>query len=394
MECFYCGNLLEETNASKEHIIQNALGGILESTKICCKKCNNFISKKLDVPFCAIFAPVVTQIDDMNQTNPSSRPSCEGKAICTVDHQLYDVVIKGKQIIDCVEYKRKYRSNISKTELNDKFKIVGYNFNLNNADFKNGICKIALNYAIECGVNNNVLKSNINISRDYDEILDIDFKFPIIPFYPLNAFDSFLELDTPFELSHSLILFNIENVLICFVDLFNTFQFYVVLSTEWCGREMYHPFYQVIEKIDRSMPEFNIYRAKHVYTLATIYGVKPDLNVENLRKDIATVIKKVPYKKSIGELISKKISWQYSRSSKYDTYNKYKSITFYLDDNESLREGRYKRFSPDIESNNACDIYAYPIRISDMLSDGLNINEYSNEKFKRLVTYLLNSQTK
>jgi hypothetical protein len=224
--------------------------------------------------------------------------------------------------------------------------------------------------------------------------LDIDFKFPIIPFYPLNAFDSFLELDTPFELSHSLILFNIENVLICFVDLFNTFQFYVVLSTEWCGREMYHPFYQVIEKIDRSMPEFNIYRAKHVYTLATIYGVKPDLNVENLRKDIATVIKKVPYKKSIGELISKKISWQYSRSSKYDTYNKYKSITFYLDDNESLREGRYKRFSPDIESNNACDIYAYPIRISDMLSDGLNINEYSNEKFKRLVTYLLNSQTK
>lgn len=39
MKCIYC----EETilKVSKEHIIQNALGGELQSEDICCDECNN-----------------------------------------------------------------------------------------------------------------------------------------------------------------------------------------------------------------------------------------------------------------------------------------------------------------------------------------------------------------
>ena len=47
--CIYCNR--EITTRSKEHVIQNALGGLYESEDICCPDCNNFISKHIDAPF-------------------------------------------------------------------------------------------------------------------------------------------------------------------------------------------------------------------------------------------------------------------------------------------------------------------------------------------------------
>ena len=44
MRCIYCNQ--EIRTLSKEHIIQNALGGSLESFKICCDKCNKFLGKQ------------------------------------------------------------------------------------------------------------------------------------------------------------------------------------------------------------------------------------------------------------------------------------------------------------------------------------------------------------
>lgn len=38
--CVYCGRKIEQV--SNEHVIQNALGGLYESTEICCGVCNNF----------------------------------------------------------------------------------------------------------------------------------------------------------------------------------------------------------------------------------------------------------------------------------------------------------------------------------------------------------------
>ena len=41
--CVYCGKVI--TKSSKEHVIQNALGGKYESEDICCGECNNYVSK-------------------------------------------------------------------------------------------------------------------------------------------------------------------------------------------------------------------------------------------------------------------------------------------------------------------------------------------------------------
>lgn len=41
VNCVYCGKVIEKE--SREHIIQNALGGLYEPADICCNKCNNSI---------------------------------------------------------------------------------------------------------------------------------------------------------------------------------------------------------------------------------------------------------------------------------------------------------------------------------------------------------------
>jgi hypothetical protein len=78
--CVYCGKMIEKE--SREHIIQNALGGLYESADICCNKCNNtIISKEIDAPFIKIFNPIISRIEYFAKTNnKKSKPSCRGKA--------------------------------------------------------------------------------------------------------------------------------------------------------------------------------------------------------------------------------------------------------------------------------------------------------------------------
>ncbi|MCR8633924.1 HNH endonuclease [Paenibacillus radicis (ex Xue et al. 2023)] len=395
MNCIYCDEIISFMNESKEHIIQNALGGLYESTQICCNKCNNIVQREIDDKFCKKFNPVITQIENMKKTNSSAMPSCKGRAKYGDDGKIYNVIIKNQIVIDCPEYKKLHRTNLSKAELR-KFEIVDYciDIDLNNDVFKQGICKIAYNYAIEKKVPNNKIKPVLNVIKNNNIITNITFSASIIPFIALNAFDSYLELDTFFELSHTLILFSHQNYLCCYVDLFNTFQYFVVLSEIWDGKEIYEPYCQVVQKIDRNMPEFNIYRVKHIHTIATIYGVEPTLNIDKLKMDVQTVINKEPYEKSMGSYISDKISYHYTKSTKYSLYDKYKSISYYMDDDDMLREKRFRRFTPSVDQiNSEVPFYFYPTYILQMIEDRRTIKdkEYIDSKQKRLFSYLLHS---
>ena len=46
MKCVYCQK--EITKKSSEHVIQNALGGFLETENICCPECNLAVEKNID----------------------------------------------------------------------------------------------------------------------------------------------------------------------------------------------------------------------------------------------------------------------------------------------------------------------------------------------------------
>lgn len=92
--------------------------------------------------------------------------------------------------------------------------------------------------------------------------------------------DTYIELNTDMELYHNLILFNQNNKLWCYVDLFNTFQHYVLLSDDWDESISVHESYlQLLQKIDRTVPELYIKRPKHILTYAKYYNVDPCMEI-------------------------------------------------------------------------------------------------------------------
>ena len=79
MYCSYCNKEIinkkrpnGDTDYSKaykssEHIIQNAIGGKLESEKICCDRCNFHIEQLIDKKFCDIFSPIISDIKNFKK---------------------------------------------------------------------------------------------------------------------------------------------------------------------------------------------------------------------------------------------------------------------------------------------------------------------------------------
>lgn len=55
MKCKNCKGKIEESNVSKEHVIHQAIGGLLVSDKIYCKKCNFQVGSSYDSKFTKIF---------------------------------------------------------------------------------------------------------------------------------------------------------------------------------------------------------------------------------------------------------------------------------------------------------------------------------------------------
>ena len=109
-KCVYCGKILEKR--SREHIIQNALGGLLMSENICCDECNNLISKIIGAPFTKIFNPIIANLKNMiKSNNTKSYPVCEG--IAYYDNQKYNVKIKNKKVVSCPEISEKMHCKIS-----------------------------------------------------------------------------------------------------------------------------------------------------------------------------------------------------------------------------------------------------------------------------------------
>lgn len=172
-KCIYCGSIISKR--SKEHIIQNALGGLYESEDICCDKCNNYISKHIDAPFTRIFNPIISQIENFVKTNnTNSSPPYSGKAI--YNGELYSVTIKNGKVVSCPELSKKLKCDVSKIPL----EILFYDFPINNDSFKNGIRKIAFNFALEKGIDFDKLKKGVEIKQTDGELEDIIFNFPVL----------------------------------------------------------------------------------------------------------------------------------------------------------------------------------------------------------------------
>ena len=384
--CVYCGKLI--TTRSREHIIQNALGGLYESENICCPECNNYISKYIDVPFCKTFSPIISRIENFTKTNnKKSQPVCTGKA--RYNGTLYDVYIKGGKVVSCPMLSKELKCDISKLSL----EIVAYDFSIEHSTFTNGICKIAFNFALEKGIDLTNLIEGLEVKSVNEKIEDISFKYPVIPFVPLNPLDKHIELNTDMELYHNLILFSQGNMLWCYVDLFNTFQFYVLLCDSWDERISVHETYlQLLQKLDRSIPELYIRKPKHILTYAMFYNIKPCMDLDEFKKRIEEVIKKESQKKSISDVLSAKMNHGYliaeelKQMSREEMEFHLKPILLYSDEEDHLQEENFRKVTL---SGKGMDIVSYPLFIQLLMSKGkIDVRSYTRAKFDRLNRFL------
>ncbi len=123
--CVYCGKSISKR--SKEHIIQNAIGGLYESEDICCPDCNNYVSRYIDAPFTKIFNPIISRIENFAKTNnKKSQPMYTGRA--SHDGKPYEVSIKNGKVIACPELSKKLRCDVSKLDS----EILAYDFPIEN----------------------------------------------------------------------------------------------------------------------------------------------------------------------------------------------------------------------------------------------------------------------
>jgi len=185
-------------------------------------------------------------------------------------------------------YKKKVEKEISeKFKKNEKPKIIfcddlegviEYPFKMNNKDFKRGLAKIAIGFASKHNIQREDLPLVLKIDNKTKcgKILD---EIPAIQFFPLGIIDRLIEAQKnefehyPF---HNLILFTLDydpkisngkKVLMCYIELFSTFQWYVILNDEYYGKSIYEIYAQQILKKDDYIVELGrrYYKERNIW---------------------------------------------------------------------------------------------------------------------------------
>lgn len=132
--CVYCGKIIAVN--SKEHIIQNAIGGLNVSENICCAECNACLSKSIDAPFTKIFAPLTGKIKGLVKShNTKSVASYMG--VAKTGKEIYDVIIKDNKVVSAPDFSKNKKCDVSEAD----WIILSSYFNLDNVSYKNGLKK-------------------------------------------------------------------------------------------------------------------------------------------------------------------------------------------------------------------------------------------------------------
>jgi hypothetical protein len=330
MRCYVCNRemVYKSTDSGLckshgEHIIHNGIRGKLISHNILCEECGGEYSKD-DANFCRIFAPFVVSLNDSiihadhgksNATTlkgilfktPNAEVDNDGIEVTAKNGKVIPIqpfyTIKGnkievyagkkrikdylkvltKQLVDNGKDISKYKIE-EHTDLYDHGYLAYYfskgNDNFNE-DFKKGMIKIATEYALNCGINRQELTGVLSIDGYGKAKIDYD-RAILIPFIPITLFDILYEdhrdlIEEGYP-SHMLKLFtskydNGKVGLYCYLDLFSTFQYYVLLSDDYKGKKIHETYAQRLIP-NRKCPNVNHYSPKDLSIIMQEYKIE------------------------------------------------------------------------------------------------------------------------
>ncbi|WP_286911861.1 HNH endonuclease [Flavobacterium sp. UBA4197] len=307
----------------KEHIIQNAIGGRLKSSTILCEACGGILNTEIDIDFTKLFLPFTARINDLaKDRNAKANTRLQGTHIGSNKQVKYvsktPVPLRPSREINDAEEKvtiycpkdiiDNFRKSVNK-ELEEAHKQhyrideiyefsqsehVWISFSKDVKDFndkwKMGFIKIATEFAYMHGVPKDQLIKTLDITAK-----KLIFSNNLHPFVPVTAIDHLLEYNRNIiernYPSHTLHLYTQsysehDKHLICYVELFSTFQYYVVLTDTYNGPEVMQSYSQKIvteKKIDLDIKEL---QPKELMQEARSFGINlsnaPDSSMEGV----------------------------------------------------------------------------------------------------------------
>ena len=346
MRCYVCNREMVDKptdsslcKAHGEHIIHNGIRGKLISRSILCEECGGAYSKD-DANFCKIFAPFVVALSDRmipadhGKTDgntlkgsifktPDVKEGDEGLEVTakngevipvqpfyTIEENKINVYAGKKRIKDYLKVLTKELADNGDdianytierhTDIHDQGYIAYYfskgNDNFNE-EFKKGMVKIATEYALHCGISRELLTEVISIDDKGKATIDYD-RAKLIPFIPTTLFDILYEdhryLFEDGYPSHMLKLFTSKyndgkTRLYCYLDLFSTFQYYVLLNDDYEGEEISETYAQrLIPK--RQRPDVSDYSPKDLSIVIQEYKIdKSGLEGKSNEEQVAYV---------------------------------------------------------------------------------------------------------
>lgn len=289
-----------------EHIIQNALYGRLTSDEILCETCGTKLSDEVDSNFVKLFDGFTVPINHILASKDHGGKLNKTLLGHIVKHngQKIEIQVRDGKItprkpdFDYIEEKnhvkiyansktlKHYQTHVLgelkklgvdistlKIELIDDiqdFGEMGVNFSEGvenfNLKIKLGLNKIATGFAVSNGINRNELPCTLDTKAQ-----QIIFTTNVVPFYPYGVLDLMIEpfrvvLEEEFP-THTLMLYTDNSFgktkLVCFIDLFSTFQFYVILNHDYKGNTINKTYYQTI--IKQTKPKIDVRRSRWKY---------------------------------------------------------------------------------------------------------------------------------
>jgi len=330
MRCYVCNKELVELpqndrqcKAHDEHIIHNGIRGKLTSHSILCEECGSNYSQE-DSKFCKIFAPFIASLgnriitaDHGKNNKPTMLGALYESPVIADDTSSRKVSIKDNKVIPIEPYYEISGDHITvyaaKQRINDYINVLAKELNAKginikdyvidkvtdlhdigylayyfsegndsfNEDFKKGLVKIATEYALNCGVSREQLKSVLVINADATSFIDYD-NAKVFPFIPTTPFDILYEefrykVEEGYP-SHSLILFSSphdkdKTSLFCYIDLFSTFQYYVLLNDNYKGEGINHMYAQRLLPKSKEIPDVTHMRPKELSIIIQEYKI-------------------------------------------------------------------------------------------------------------------------
>lgn len=296
MKCYICNRELttkknlspkEKINQSTthgEHIIHNAIFGRLISKNILCEECGSKYSAD-DASFTSLFYPFVKRLQNFDVYSRRSTNSqgihgylhtCTGVSnkevvemnngeVYGIDMKCPDYIIDdANKTITVTAPKERVETFRKQMILKDaKFanfvftskdhlaqgNHIAYFFSEKNTNFnehfKQGIIKIALEFAIDNGIDRIYMPNILKIDEKGYASVVYDC-VEVIPYTPLTEeeyeYENRKHTLAPFP-QHLLRLYSIENPdssksLVCYIELFSTFQYFVILNSKYLGPDI------------------------------------------------------------------------------------------------------------------------------------------------------------